>query len=181
MLGGCHNSLGSCHKSLGEYLEAIRQHKHACAIAEEMGDLPGQRNALNNLGDCYRLLMQLEQAIGVLKQAQTMTGVGTRTSQSVLACCYMSLGQFHRAIGIHEEDRVIMEEVGNRAGVGMALNNLGCCRIKLKQFNSVLEPESFRKMSVTWTLLGLPSVTLGPATGSSRNSKRRLNFTIRVG
>ena len=138
-LGGCHNSLGACHQSLGEYLEAIRQFKHACAIAENLGDLPGQRNALNNLGECYRSMMQLQQAIGVLQQAQEMTGVGTRTSQSTtrcnLACCYVSLGQFHRAVGIHEQDRAIMEEVGNRAGLGQALNNLGGCYIKLKRFD----------------------------------------------
>jgi len=139
MLGGCHNSLGGCHQSLGEYLEATQQFQHACAIAKELGDLPGQRSALNNLGECYRSLMQLEQAIEVLEQAQEMTGVGTRTSQSTtccnLACCYMSLGQFHRAVGIHEQDRAIMEEVGNRAGLGQSLNNLGGCYIKLKQFD----------------------------------------------
>jgi len=129
MLGGCHNSLGGCHQSLGEHFEATQQFQHACAIAKELGDLPGQRNALNNLGECYRSLLQLEQAIEVLEQAQEMTGVGTQTSQSTmccnLACCYMSLGQFHRAVGIFKQDRAIMEEVGNRAGLGQSLNHLG--------------------------------------------------------
>ena len=44
-----------------------------------------------------------------------------------LGCCYESMGQYGKAIELHEEHKKIAEEVGDRAGVGRACGNLGCC------------------------------------------------------
>jgi adenine-specific DNA glycosylase len=46
---------------------------------------------------------------------------------SSLRNCYDSLGQYSKAIKLHELHLTIAEEVGDRAGPGSACGNLGVC------------------------------------------------------
>ena len=49
---------------------------------------------------------------------------------SNLGNCYDSMGQYGKAIALHQEDKKIAEEVGDRSGVGEACCNLGNCPMR---------------------------------------------------
>ena len=55
-----------------------------------------------------------------------------------LGCCYESMGQYGKAIELHEEHKKIAEEVGDRAGVGRACGNLCRCYAQDGKFDQAL-------------------------------------------
>jgi tetratricopeptide (TPR) repeat protein len=69
--------------------------------------------------------------------------VGDRAGQGKacgnLGNCYTSLGQYAKAIELHEQDRAIAEEVSDRAGQGRACANLGNCSF-LGQYAKAMDP-----------------------------------------
>jgi hypothetical protein len=46
----------------------------------------------------------------------------------------MSMGQYEKAIALHQEHKKIAEEVGDRSGVGGACANLGNCYFSMRQY-----------------------------------------------
>jgi tetratricopeptide (TPR) repeat protein len=56
-----------------------------------------------------------------------------------LGNCYDSMGQYRKAIELHQEDKKIAEEVGDRAGVGRACGNLGNCYDRMAQYRKAIE------------------------------------------
>ena len=50
-----------------------------------------------------------------------------------LGICYQSMGQYAKAIPLHEESKKIAEEVGDRTDVGKVCGNLGNCYSSIGQ------------------------------------------------
>lgn len=90
----------------------LQQH---CSIAEEVGDLTGQRKACGNLGVCYFSLGQYVEAIEMHEKAWAIAEeVGDQAGQGKacgnLGVCYDSLGQYDKDNEMNEKSWAIAEE-----------------------------------------------------------------------
>jgi len=56
----------------------------------------------------------------------------------MLGLSYKSLGQFATGIQLHEQERAIAEQVGDREGCVMACDNLGMCHDALGHFEKAI-------------------------------------------
>lgn len=52
---------------------------------------------------------------------------------------YRGLGQMERAITMYEQEKAIMQEVGDRDGLASASNNVGNCYMWLGQYDNAIE------------------------------------------
>ena len=66
---------------------------------------------------------------------------------STLGIFYYRMGQYGKAMGLHEENKKIAEEVGDRAGVGWACGNLGNCYYRMGQYGRAIALHSRQKRS----------------------------------
>jgi tetratricopeptide (TPR) repeat protein len=57
-----------------------------------------------------------------------------RKSLNCLGNCYVSLGQYEKAITLYQQSHDISEEIGFRQGVATSLGNLGLCYYSLGQY-----------------------------------------------
>jgi tetratricopeptide (TPR) repeat protein len=57
-----------------------------------------------------------------------------RKSLNCLGNCYVSLGQYEKAITLYQQSHDISEEIGFRQGVATSLGNLGNCYVSLRQY-----------------------------------------------
>ncbi|MCA6528100.1 MAG: tetratricopeptide repeat protein [Pseudanabaena sp. M179S2SP2A07QC] len=61
-----------------------------------------------------------------------------RKSLNRLGNCYISLGQYEKAIALYQRCHDISEEIGDRQGVAISLGNLGNCYISLGQYEKAI-------------------------------------------
>jgi tetratricopeptide (TPR) repeat protein len=61
-----------------------------------------------------------------------------RKSFNRLGNCYISLGQYEKAIAFYQQSHDISEEIGFRQGVAMSLGNLGVCYNSLGQYEKAI-------------------------------------------
>ena len=108
--------VGVCYQKLGQNAKAIEPFEKVLAILKEMGDRAGQGAAFNDLAK--RL------------QAPTLNDLGD---------CYLSLGQYAKAMELYEQALAIYKEMGDRAGQAKTLNGLGNCYLSLGQYAKAME------------------------------------------
>ena len=110
-----------------------------------VGDRESEGNALNNLGNAYRNLGQVEKAIVFHEQALE---IGARSGHREgearaildnLGNAYSSLEQQEKAIEFHDQALAIHCAIGYRLGEGFALCNLGITYYYLGQVEKAIE------------------------------------------
>ncbi|NEP61258.1 MAG: tetratricopeptide repeat protein [Symploca sp. SIO2G7] len=127
----------------GKLREALTSFRQILVIQRAINDLPGEAEALNNVGEVYKELSQYQKALDSLQQALAIhrrinhrQGEGETLSQ--LGDVYNSLGQTLTALEILEQALAINREVSDRAGEGETLYNLGEVYNSLSQYNQSL-------------------------------------------
>jgi tetratricopeptide (TPR) repeat protein len=115
----------------------------ALAAARRAGNTRAEIGAMNGLGEAYRELGRLEEAIGCYLQALTICReVGERLGEGIalnnLGNAYAELRRFEEAIGCYQQSLVIRRETGDRLGDGIALNNLGSTYAELRRFEEAI-------------------------------------------
>jgi tetratricopeptide (TPR) repeat protein len=102
-----------------------------------------KRLCLNQIGNSYRYLGQVEKAIEYYQQALEFTrDTGDRQGEGAalgnLGIAYDNLGQYERAIDFHQQRLTIAREIGNLRGEGNALGNLGNAYRYLGQYEQAI-------------------------------------------
>ena len=99
-------------------------------VAERLGDLAHQGDALNNLGSALQELCRFEEAVTALREAasifrQTGDLVGEGDALNNLGLALKAALRFSEAITAHQAAAALYRETGDRHSEGNALNNLG--------------------------------------------------------
>ena len=117
----------------GPWAEARIRHAAALKSTRQLGDRPGQANALTNLGNTYRLtgdypaaVLAFDEALAIyhdlddrLGQASALHGVGLNALRT---------GDFLTASHAHEQELDLYRDLGDRLGQANALCQLGNLR-----------------------------------------------------
>ena len=117
----------------GPWAEAISRHEAAIQAARYLGDLPGQANALIDLGDARRLMgdypagvQALEQALGICRDSGDRLGQGNALHQ--LGVARRLMGEYPAGAQALEQALDIYRKLGDRRGQANALSDLGMVR-----------------------------------------------------
>lgn len=123
------NNLGMV--SIQQHLDqAIGYFEQAQAIWREIGDLGGEAQAANNLGDAYLRLGRPDDALEPLQRTLVLqVEAGHRYGEGVtlnnLGEAYLDLGRLDEAVASIQAARQIFMEVKTLRGEGYAAHNLG--------------------------------------------------------
>ena len=98
----------------------VRQQKR---MAEQEGMLQRLKDLVSK--EDWRGLVAMEDEAGRVARQAPLHVAGV--IYGMLGYSYQSMGEYARAIALHEEHKKIAEEVGDRAEVGMACGSLGIC------------------------------------------------------
>jgi tetratricopeptide (TPR) repeat protein/transcriptional regulator with XRE-family HTH domain len=117
----------------GPWTEAITRHATAVQAARDLGDLPGQARALNDLAVAQRINGDYQESAAALEQAlATYRDLGDRLGQ---AGALNDLGVVHRISGNYpeaaaalEQALAIYQDLGERGGQAAALHDLGALK-----------------------------------------------------
>jgi tetratricopeptide (TPR) repeat protein/transcriptional regulator with XRE-family HTH domain len=117
----------------GPWPEAITRHEAAIQAARYLGDLPGQANALIDLGE-VRLRMDeylagaqaFEQALGICRDSGDPLGQGNALHQ--LGVVRRLMGEYPAGAQALEQALGIYRDLGDRRGQANALSDLGMVR-----------------------------------------------------
>ena len=126
------------HSQSREYFE------EALNIHKEVGDFRGELSALNNLGNLFEILGQLQKSIHFYKQAGDICQkIGDRLAEGViltnLGGLTTQLGQFSQAQALLEKALTIRNEIGNDEGAAVAHTDLGESHRHQGQYQHALE------------------------------------------
>jgi CHAT domain-containing protein/Tfp pilus assembly protein PilF len=137
--------LNLCREHLAkEPQKAIESCQAAAKLYQQLGDLKGESNSLNNLGEAYDSLGQYLKAIESFQQSLAIAReLGDRkweaNALNNLGIAYYSLGQYSQAIEFHQQSLAISREIRYRKGEANALNNLGIAYNSLGQYPKAIE------------------------------------------
>jgi len=135
------NNLGTALGVLHD-AEAIPLLEQSLAIREQIGDQPGQTQALNNLADAFEELGQRERAVVLLRRALDLNReLGNEYGEAValtnLGDALLHLDQVPEAAQVLEEARALDAKMDHLRG-GYALHCLGECYLLLDQLDKAL-------------------------------------------
>jgi tetratricopeptide (TPR) repeat protein len=131
-----HNMLAGSYMDLGAPKRAIRHLRSAVRIYDEIGDLPGQASANNNLGMCCYFLGALDAA---LHHYQVALQADRRAGDMVdAAIAHNNIGEVLLALGRPEEAVAELEEAvgAHQLGADVSLSGLAMvnmCRARILQ------------------------------------------------
>ena len=122
-------------------------YKESIGISRKLADKgPSQtkRLCLNQLGDSYKNLGDIEASINYYRQSlhftrETEDRQGEGKALGNLGIAYDSLGRYEEAIEFHRQNLTIAQEIRDRQGEGIALNNLGIVYGRLKRYEESIE------------------------------------------
>lgn len=122
--------LGLTHEALGDCPTALEYQRRRYSLAEELGDLGGEGNAMANIGNCYYSMGRYQESLDALRQSLAYwQQLGDRGLQAAVMAnignVYTELGHYEEASAIHQSSLVILEEIENYWGVAASLNSLG--------------------------------------------------------
>jgi tetratricopeptide (TPR) repeat protein len=130
------NYLGDIYVDLGQHDKALEHYEQALHIFEELEDTEGKSRTLNSLGGVYDSLGQKEndskRRAHALKCYQRALYEIGEEDHNAKATILNNIGTIYRAMD--ENDKALMqynqalslqEEIGDRSGQGITLNNLG--------------------------------------------------------
>ncbi len=134
--GMMRNYLGDIYVDLGQHNKALEHYEQALHIFEELGDTEGKSRTLNSFGGVYDSLGQKEndseRRAHALKYYQRALHEIGEEDHNAKATILNNIGTIYRAMD--ENDKALMhykqalslqEEIGDRSGQGITLNNLG--------------------------------------------------------
>jgi tetratricopeptide (TPR) repeat protein len=103
-----------------------------------------KRLCLNQIGNSYKNLGNVERAIDYYQQALQFTReTGDRRGEGAalnnLGLAYKDLGQYERAIDFYQQYLTMAREIGDRRGEGNALGNLGVAYNDLGQYERAID------------------------------------------
>ena len=136
--------IGNAYFLLSNYPQALNHWQQSLDLARELGDLPGQWKALNNLGAVYqdqgdypKSIEYLEQTLNIAREIGDRQGEGNALGN--LGLTYNELGEYQRAIDFHQQSLAIKREIGDRRGEGNVLGNLGIAYKELGEYQRAID------------------------------------------
>jgi class 3 adenylate cyclase/tetratricopeptide (TPR) repeat protein len=118
----------------GPWAVAVTRHATAVQAARQLGDRPGQANALNNLGAVRQLTgdypgagRALAEALGLYRDLGDR--VGQANALNNLGTVRRLTGDYPGAAQAQQESLGLSRELGDRVGQANALSNLGTVRV----------------------------------------------------
>lgn len=129
LLGALYADLGEAYYFSHEYDQALNTYQKSLAIRQEIGDLKGEGEALNNIGQIYgakgdydTALRYLEQALAIGQQIGDSKGEGEALNN--IGQIYIDKGDYDIALRYLEQSLAIRQQIGDRKGEASTLNNL---------------------------------------------------------
>lgn len=128
----------------GPGMERVRALEQGVLAARELGCRRDEGAFLGNLGNAYRALGQVEQAIASHQQALAISReIGDRSIEcnalSSLGSAYYSLGQMFQAMMFHQQALSIAGETRDLKAAGVCLGSLGLDLGALGQMEEAIE------------------------------------------
>jgi len=84
-------------------------------------------NELANAGDWVGVVALEDEALALVREIRREHPANAGAIYGVLGKGFRNVGQYARALTLHEQNKSICEELGDRAGVAEACGNLGNC------------------------------------------------------
>lgn len=153
--GATLNNMAVVSRKLGQYPKALEFFQQALAIMRTLNDKAGEASTLNNIAVVYREQSQYPKALEIFEQALSIhkslgNKAGEATTLSNIATLYDTLGQYPKALEFFEQALAIYQEVnqqrlasnrelGDKAGEGKTLNDIGEVYQNLGQYSKALE------------------------------------------
>jgi tetratricopeptide (TPR) repeat protein len=127
----------------GHFTDWITTHNVGLAAARQLGDRHGEAWTENNLGNAYRRLGQLDEALGHFHNALASNeAIGNRRGEGWtrynIGDTLRELGRFEEALEHLRRALVIGREVGERFSEGYTLNVIGDCYRCMGRFEEAL-------------------------------------------
>ena len=124
-------------KSIEKYHEALELYRRA-------GDRSREAGTLNNIGQVYRSLGEMQKALEKYNEALPIfRAVGDRGGEAVtlnnIGRVYYSLGEMQKALEKFNEALPIRRALGDRGGEAITLNNIGVVYRSLGEMQKALE------------------------------------------
>jgi len=114
---------------------------------------PTKRHCLNQIGNSYSSLGNIERSIDYYQKALQFTrDTGDRAGESAalgnLGSAYKNLGQYEQAIDYHQKNLIIAREINDRCSESNALSGLGVVYNRLEQYEQAID---YHKQHLTIT------------------------------
>jgi predicted ATPase len=130
---------GSLARILGDYGIARARLEESLLIRQEIGDMAGVMNALNNLGVVAQWHSNPDRAAALHTEALTLARQHGDEWEAATALINLGNIQIYRggygiAVGLYEEGLALFRKIGDRRKVGATLNNLGVALANQREF-----------------------------------------------
>jgi CHAT domain-containing protein/tetratricopeptide (TPR) repeat protein len=124
-------------KSIEKYHEALDSYRRA-------SDRNGEAKALNNIGEVYQSLGEMQKALEQYNGALPLSqAIGARRVEAItlnnIGVVYWSLGETQKALEKHNEALPIFQAIGSRSGEATTLKNIGTVYWSLGEMQKALE------------------------------------------
>ncbi len=129
-VGLVHHTTGMVHWFRGDYPNALANYEKALKIREEIGDVKGRINTINNIGVVYMETGRLEEARdyfcqGVEYEERIRNKSGLASALDNIGNSYHTSGDFDKALDYHLRGLELYKQAGDRNGIAWALSSLG--------------------------------------------------------
>ena len=123
------NYIGNIFVSLGEHRKALESYNQALAIEREINYKDLEDETIRQIASVYNILKEYQKALEFYEEALQSSRIGGRKRSEAfiligIGSAYRGLGQVERAIENYDRSLQVYEEISDRFGVILALNNL---------------------------------------------------------
>lgn len=135
--------IGLIYTNSGNYAKSLQANFKALELFEQSNNFYGESAILNNLGYCYLLQEDYNQAIVYLKKSIQVQETRDPTLNSIalsnLGTCYLGLNQLDSARLFQHSAYEIATKIKNSREIGGSLKRLGDTYLKSDDYNLALE------------------------------------------
>jgi len=137
-------SLGTIYEYIGDQNNAIKSYENAIDAAQKANDGNLESNAYNNLSGVLLKQGKIDQAMEMIEWSIAMKKRNNDLRGYAFAIygrgkVFSMIGQYERAETDFLEAIDIHRKMGERLGLGMALNKIGALYLKTKQFDKAIQ------------------------------------------
>jgi len=155
------NNIGAVYQRQGDIPKALEYHGKSLKIREEIGDKSGIASSLNNIGVIYKEQGDMPKALEYHhKSLMIREEIGNKSG---IAASLINIGNVyrekgdplvtssekdalragkHKALEYYQKALKLKEEIGDKSGVALSLNNIGIIYRSLKQDSKALDSYS---------------------------------------